>query len=299
MKHILLALSLFIAGAAEAKVKVVATVSDLGAIAREVGGDQVDVDVLALSTQDPHYVDAKPSLIVKLSRADLLVLNGMELEVGWLPALLVGSRNAEVQVGGNGYLDCSTLITPKEVPMQKIDRSMGDIHPGGNPHYTKDPRNALPIAAGIAQKLSQLDPAHAAAYQANLKKFQADMQARISQWEKALAPFKGTPVVTYHKSWIYFAEWAGLDEVAFIEPKPGIQPNPTHVANVLGVLKRDKVPILLQETWYSSAVSDLLARNSSATNVRVPGMTPEGGRYGDYMQSVVDAVVKGLQAHRS
>lgn len=299
MKRILVALALLMAGAAQAKVNVVATVADLGAIAREVGGDQVDVRVLALPTQDPHYVDAKPSLIVQLSRADLLLANGMELEIGWLPALQLGARNPKVQVGNAGYLDCATLITPKEVPLSKIDRSMGDIHPGGNPHYTKDPRNGLPLAAGIAAKLEELDPAHADTYRANLTRFQADLKARLAGWEHALAPFKGTPVVTYHKSWIYFTEWAGLNEVAFLEPKPGIQPNPTHIVNVMGVIKSRNVPVLLQEQWYSAATGELLARNTGATLVRVLGMTPEGKTYGEAMGETVDAVVRALAQHKA
>ena len=299
MKRVLVALALLMTGAAQAKTSVVATVADLGAIAREVGGEQVDVKVLALPTQDPHYVDAKPSLIIELSRADLLLANGMELEVGWLPTLQLSARNPKVQVGNAGYLDCATLITPREVPMSKIDRSMGDIHPGGNPHYTKDPRNALPIAAGIARKLSELDPAHAATYQANLARFQADLKARIARWEQQLAPYKNTPVVTYHKSWIYFTEWAGLNEVAFLEPKPGIQPNPTHIVNVMGVIKSRNVPVLLQEQWYSSATGELLARNTGATLVRVLGMTPDGKTYGEYMGEVVDAVARALAQHKA
>lgn len=298
MRKLLVVLGMVLGLSAQAKVKVVATLTDLGEIAREVGGDQVDVTVLARSTQDPHYVDAKPSLVLDLAHANLLVLNGMELEVGWLPALLTASRNGEIQVGNPGYLDCSTLIQPKEVPMQKLDRSMGDIHPGGNPHYTKDPENGIKVAEGIAQRLSQLDEKHAALYRANADKFEAALKAKLAQWEKQVAPYKGTPVVTYHKSWIYFVDFAGLTEVAFIEPKPGIPPNPAHVANVLGVIKSRNVPIILQESWYSAATSELLARNSNATLVRVSGMTPENGTYIGEMDTIVNAVVNALAQHR-
>lgn len=298
MRKLLVVLGMVLGLSAQAKVKVVATLTDLGEIAKEVGGDQVDVTVLARSTQDPHYVDAKPSLVLDLAHANLLVLNGMELEVGWLPALLTASRNGEIQVGNPGYLDCSTLIQPKEVPMQKLDRSMGDIHPGGNPHYTKDPENGIKVAEGIAQRLSQLDEKHAALYRANADKFEAALKAKLAQWEKQVAPYKGTPVVTYHKSWIYFVDFAGLTEVAFIEPKPGIPPNPAHVANVLGVIKSRNVPIILQESWYSAATSELLARNSNATLVRVSGMTPENGTYIGEMDTIVNAVVNALAQHR-
>jgi zinc/manganese transport system substrate-binding protein len=277
-----------------AKVRVAATVGDLGAIARAVGGSFVDVEVLARPTQDPHFVDAKPSLVLTLSRADLVVLIGLDLEVGWLPVLLTGSRNAKIQIGNAGYLDCSTVITPKEVPLQKLDRSMGDIHPGGNPHYTNDPNEALKIAAALAQRLSEIDPDHAAGYRANAEAFQKELTARIAQWNNILAPFKGTPVVTYHKSWIYFADWAGLQMVGFVEPKPGIPPNPTHVANVLRIMRERKVPIILQEEWYSGQTSELLARASGATLVRIPGMTQDNETYAEHEGKLVLAVSGGL-----
>lgn len=294
MRHLLIALSLLAALTASAKVNVVASIGDLGALAREVGGDKVDVKVLSAPTEDPHFVDAKPDRILMVSRADLLVFNGMELEIGWLPVLVTNSRNERVQVGGPGYLDASTLVSPKEVPLQKLDRSMGDIHPGGNPHYTKDPRNAVKVAQGIAAKLAELDPKNAAVYRANAARFEADLNARIAAWERALAPYKGTPIVTYHKSWIYFVEWAGLNEVAFIEPKPGLPPSTGHVTNLFGVIRAQKVPIILQEQWYSASTSELLAKNTGARVVKVPGMTGLSQRYADGFNDLVVAVVKGL-----
>jgi len=293
-KAFLIAAALLTPLAAQAKVKVVATIGDLGAIAREVGGDAVQVETLARPTQDPHLVDAKPSLVLVLARADLLLLNGMDLEVGWLPALLVGSRNSNVQLGAVGYLDCSTLVSPKEVPMAKLDRSMGDVHPGGNPHYTKDPANAVLLARAIAGRLAEIDPPHAEIYRKGAATFTQSLSARMSQWRQALAPYKGTPVVTYHKSWIYFTDWAGVDEVAFIEPKPGIPPNPAHVANVLRVIKDRKVPVLLQEDWYSAQTSELLTRASGARLVRVPGMTGDAQSYIAYTDRLVNALVSGL-----
>ncbi|MDQ3264201.1 MAG: metal ABC transporter substrate-binding protein [Myxococcota bacterium] len=287
---ICLALSL----SAHAKVKVVATVSDLGAIAREVGGAEVDVQLLAAPTQDPHFVDAKPSLVLLLSRADLLLLNGMELEVGWLPTLITSSRNQKVQRGAPGYLDGSTLVTAKEIPPGKLDRAMGDIHPGGNPHYTKDPANAVALARGIAQRLGQLDPPHAQDYQQRADAFAAQTQQKVAAWKQALAPYKGTPVVPYHRSWIYFTEFAGLEEVAFVEPKPGIPPSSAHVAAVLGVIRRRGAKVLLQEEWYPAGTSELLARTSGARLVRVPGMTPVGATYLGYFDQLVTATVNAL-----
>lgn len=298
MRRILLSLLLPFAlgtlGQAHAKVRVAATLGDLGALVRAVGGDNVDVNVLSTPSEDPHYVDAKPDRVLLLSKADLLVFNGMELEIGWLPVLMTSSRNGNVQPGSPGYLDCSTLVSPKEVPLQKIDRSMGDIHPGGNPHYTKDPRNAALIAKGVADKLTEIDPAHAAAYAQNLNAFRKQLDARLADWGKSLAPYKGTPVVTYHKSWIYFTEWSGLDEVGFIEPKPGIPPSTGHVASLFTLMRYRKVPVILQEQWYSAQTSELLSRNTGARVVRVPGMATQSQGYLDYMNTLVEAVVKGL-----
>lgn len=281
-------------GTAQAKVSVVATVSDLGAIAREVGGEHVSVKVMAKPTQDPHFVDPRPNLVLDASNADLLLLNGLELEVGWLPNVLTSSRNPAIQPGQPGYLDASTLVTPKEVPTEKLDRAMGDIHTGGNPHYSLDPRNAIKLAHGIAARLAQLDAEHAAVFEANAKKFEAALTPKIAEWEKAFAPFKGTDIVTYHKSWVYFVEWAGLDAVAFVEPKPGLPPSAGHVARVLGVMKQRKVPLILQEEWYPAATSEQLARLSGAKLVRVPGQTRDGQSYAEHLGQLVDETVKAL-----
>lgn len=281
--------------AAQARLNVVATVPDLGALAREVGGDKVAVSVLARSTQDPHYVDARPNLVLEASRADVLVINGIDLEVGWLPPVLTNSRNPKIQPGQPGHIDASSFVSPMDVPRGKLDRSMGDIHPGGNPHYTLNPRNGLKVAQGLAKRFAELDPDNAQAYAANLAAFEKAFSPRIAAWEKALAPFKGTDVVTYHKSWIYFTEWSGLDEVAFVEPKPGIPPSAGHVAKVLAVMKKRDVPLILQEEWYQAAASEQLARLSGAKLVRVPGQTREGQTYPDHIDQVVQETLKGLK----
>ncbi len=282
---------LVLAFPAHAKLKVVATTADLGAIAREVGGDAVDVEVLSQPTQDPHYVDAKPSLVLTLSRADLLLLNGLELEVGWLPTLLTSSRNPKVQKGQPGYLDGSTLAVLKEVPTGKLDRAMGDVHPGGNPHYARDPRNGVRLAMGIGARLAQLEPASAAAFEARAKAFAAELEQKMARWLEKLEPLQGANVVTYHKSWSYFTEWAGWNEVAYLEPKPGLPPSTGHVAKVLEVIRSRKVTLLLQEEWYSAATSELLAKKGGARLVRVPGMPKLNQRYTDYLDRLVAAIV--------
>jgi zinc/manganese transport system substrate-binding protein len=251
--------------------RVVTTVSDLGAITREVGRDHVTVTALVGPTQDPHFVDARPNLALELSRADLLVLVGLELEQGWLPTLITGSRNAKIQTGGAGYLDASTLVPLLEVPTQKLDRSMGDIHPGGNPHYLYDPRNASKVARGIAARLGAIDPANAAAYTANAEDFVKRLDAARAGWEAKLAPLRGKDVVTYHKSMPYLAAWLGFNVPICIEPKPGIPPSPSHVATVLATVQQKGVKLILQESYYPETTAQLIQSKAGGSLVRLPG----------------------------
>ena len=273
---------------------VVATVNDLGAIAREVVGSEGDVTVLARPTQDPHFVDARPNLMLSLNKADALVLVGAELEVGWLPVLLKGARNPKILLGQPGYIDASGLVTLKEVPNEKVDRSMGDIHPTGNPHITTDPENGITIAKALAQRFSEIDSAHAAAYQTNAGKFVAAMTTSIAKWKAALHPYANAPVVTYHRSWVYFTDFAGLRPVGTVEPKPGIPPNAQHVAELINLMKTSKVQILLQESWYGSQTSEIVAREAGAKLVVVPGMAKDGQSYADHIDEVVRDVVSAL-----
>ena len=219
------------------KLHVIATVGDLGAIAREVLGNAGDVVVLAKPTQDPHFVDARPNLILDLNRADALVSMGLDYEVGWLPVLVKGSRNGKIQTGGAGSIVASTMVPLREVPQQRIDRSMGDIHPGGNPHFTLDPRNGARIARGLAERFGNLAPDNRALYAQNADAFVKRLDAKTKEWEQRLASRRGTPVVSYHKSFIYLTGWLGLVEVGTIEPKPGIPPNAAHVAELVNEMK--------------------------------------------------------------
>ncbi|MFL5320199.1 MAG: metal ABC transporter substrate-binding protein [Myxococcaceae bacterium] len=294
MKRFVLAAVFLFALAAQAKVNVVATVNDLGELVKEVGGDNVELTVLAKPTQDPHFVDAKHSLVISLARADLVVQMGMELEVGWLPTLLTSSRNGKIQVGSPGNLDCSTFIRPLDVPTVKIERSMGDIHPAGNPHYTKDPRNGIAIAKGIAARLSEIDPEHSNAYAANAAKFEASLNGKISEWQKAFAPYKAAPIITFHQSWKYFSDWAGLTEVAYMEPKPGLPPSAQHVAEVIVAGRQKHAKLILQEEWYSAQTSQLVADKTGAALVVVSGMVPEGQTYAQYLDSLVQKTTAAL-----
>lgn len=278
------------ASPALAKVNIVTTIPDFGSIAQEIGGDLVSVKALVRPTQDPHYLDAKPSFIVDLNRADLVLLVGLELEAGWLPPLLSGARNPKVQRGGNGYLDCATLIVPKDVAA--ADRSKGDIHSGGNPHYWYDPRNGIPLARGIAARLIALDASHSANYQKGLQDFLGRLEGKLKEWRTRLSPIKGTRVVVYHQSWVYFLDFAGLVEVGALEPKPGIPPSPDHVATLIGHVKDGGVKFVLQESFYPTQLPQLFAKKSGATLKVLPTMVGAAGTH-DYLH-LIDTLVKAL-----
>ena len=284
------------AAQAATKLHVIATVGDLGAIAREVLGDAGDVVVLAKPTQDPHFVDARPNLILDLNRADALVSMGLDYEVGWLPVLVKGSRNGKLQTGGAGAIVASTMVPLQEVPQQRIDRSMGDIHPGGNPHFTLDPRNGARIARGLAQRFGELASDNRALYRKNADAFVQRLNARTKEWEARLATRRGTPVVSYHKSFTYLTAWLGLVEIGTIEPKPGIPPNAAHVAQLVNEMKARKVPAILQERWYPSSVAETIAHQTGARLVLIAGMTPEHVSYIDHLEEVVRALEAALPA---
>lgn len=288
------------AGAARAQLRVVATVPDLAALAREVGGAAVKVEALSLPSQDPHFVDAKPSLALVLNRADLLLQVGLDLEIGWLPTLLVGARNAKIASGASGNLDCSTFVTRLDIPTGNVDRSQGDIHPGGNPHYLYDPRAAAAVARGIAGRLAELDPAHAADFTRNRDALVGRLDAARARWEKRLASQKGAPIVTYHKTFTYLADWLGLVQVGFLEPKPGIPPNPRHIASLLSTAKARKVRVVLQEQHYPDATARLVAERIPAALVRIPAATnlPAGQTYVAHLDEILTPLAAALEGKR-
>lgn len=284
---------LFLSGPALAGPRVVATVPDLGAIAREVGGEGVDVTVLARPTEDPHFVDPRPSFALALSRADLVVVNGLGLEAGWLPTLLTGSRNARVQPGAPGHLDASALVTPRERPAGPVDRAMGDVHPHGNPHYTLDPRHAPPIARAVAERLAAIDPAGADGYRARAEAFAAATDAAVRRWEERAAPLKGAPVVQYHRSFVYLTAWLGLEVVAEIEPKPGVPPTPRHVLTVVRDAQARSVGRVLVEAWHPATAARRVAEETGARLVILPGQTPEDRTYLEHVGAIVDLLLEG------
>lgn len=300
MRRILVAALVALAAMASpvhAKVSVVTTVPDLAALAREVGGDKVSVTALALPTQDPHFVDAKPSLMLTLNKADMLIAVGLELEIGWLPVLQTGARNEKILTGGKGYLDCSQAVRLLDVPTVPVDRSMGDIHPRGNPHYLVDPRQAASCAKAIEAKLAAIDPANARTYEANLAAFTSRLEAARAGWEKRIAPYKGQGVITFHRSWIYLLDWLGLDDVAELEPKPGTPPTPGHVKAVLELGRARKVKVVLQESFYPDKTGRLVAQRLGAKFVSVPGGTDanSGETYIHHMDRVITALEGALK----
>ena len=261
-----------------AALHVVSSIPVLGSLAREVGGGRVEVESLGKGYQDPHFVEPKPNLMLVLNRADLLLHVGLELEIGWLPPLVLGSRNPKIQPGEPGNLDCSRAIPVLDVPTAKVDRSMGDIHPQGNPHYWLPPANAKIIAREIAQRLSQLDPGGRPGYEKNLAAFTARVDAKEREWAPLAAKLAGVKVATYHKSWSYVSQWLGLQEIGYVEPKPGIPPDPQHLARLIGVMREDGAKLLLVEDFYNKSVAALVAEKAGSRLLTLPtdvGATPQ------------------------
>jgi ABC-type Zn uptake system ZnuABC Zn-binding protein ZnuA len=259
---------------AGAAVNVVASTEDLAALTREVGGDKVKVEFIGRGYQDPHFVEAKPSFILKLAKADLLVAVGRELEIGWLPPLIQQSRNARIQVGAEGYLDASLTARILEIPTGQITRAMGDVHPLGNPHYWLDPGNGRRIAQAIQQKLSQLDPGNAAYFAARYADFDKRLAEAEKRWDAMMAPHRGLKIVTYHRSWPNFCERFGLDVVGYVEPRPGIPPSPSHTIELIREMKRLGVKILLVEPYFDLKTPQSIGRETGA---RVLVMPPSVG----------------------
>jgi len=279
--------------AVHAKLNVIATTADLGAIAREVGGEDVKVTVLARPTEDPHFVDAKPSFLVQMSRADLLIEGGAELEAAWLAPLVDGSRNPKLQRGAPGHFAANQGVQILEVP-STLDRSQGDIHAAGNPHYLTDPVNARIVAENLAAKFCTLDPKSCDKFKRNAAAFGGRIDAKLAEWEKTLAPFKGQHIVAYHNSWPYFGKRFDLPVDQFLEPKPGIPPTPAHLEDVIGIVKKDKIRAIFCEPFLNHKTADRVAEETGAKVIEVsqfPGALK--GVKDDYI-SLLDYIVSSL-----
>jgi zinc/manganese transport system substrate-binding protein len=261
-----------------APLKVVTTTECLAAIVREVAGDRVTVDVFSRGYQDPHFVEPKPSFILKLVNADLLVVVGRELEIGWLPPLLTQSRNAKIQPGARGYLDASLNVKILDIPTGQITRAMGDVHPSGNPHYWLDPDNGRLVAQAVRDRLSELQPADRDVFAKRYADFDRRLTEAQKRWDTAMAPFKGTKIVTYHRSWPNFVEHFGLNVVGYVEPKPGIPPTASHTVALIQEMKAQQIRIILVEPYFDVKTPQAIARSTGAEVVVMPpsvGGVPE------------------------
>ena len=278
---------------AGAALEVVTTTEGLAAISREVGGDRVKVTALSRGIQDPHFVDANPSLAVKLRNADLLIDVGMDLEIGWLPPLVTQSRNGAIQPGGARRLTAGNFVSPMDLPTGPVDRSQGDIHPSGNPHFLTDPRRALQVAAAIAGRLSEIDPGNAAHYRERLQAFQGKVVAAEKGWKAQLAPLAGRSVITQHKTLTYLLDWAGMKAAGYMEPRPGVAPPPSHVASLAAVVKSAGVKGVLVENYYDRRSADQLRSLTGVKVIVIPGDVGGTKEASDWV-SYVDVLVKSL-----
>lgn len=295
-KLFFLLLAFFLPWTAHAKVKIVATLPVFAALAQEVGGDQVTVTNLARANQDPHFLDAKPSYVVDLNHADLLIFGGLDLEIGWLPPILTQARNSKILPGNPGNVNSAQGLHVLELPKVPMDRSFGDVHPLGNPHTWLDPRNAKLIAANIYQHLSQIDPPNEAYYKDRLKSFLGRLDQKLAEWQPSLQKLQGKKIVTYHKSFNYFADWTGLDVVDSVESKPGIPPSSKHVDELIQMIPREGVRAILMEDFYPKKVPEFLAQKANIPLLIVPTQTGDPGlqTYFELIDYLIAAVTKAV-----
>jgi len=254
---------------ASAALDVLACEPEWGALTRELAGDKVSVYEATNAYQDPHHIQAKPSLLARARNADMLVCTGSQLEIGWLPILLQQAGNAKIQPGRPGYFEATRYVRMLEVPTS-VDRAMGDVHPGGNPHIQTDPRNIALVAAGLEKRLEEIDPDNAEFYRARYKDFSTRWQAAIARWEKEAAPLKGVAIVVQHKGFPYLEQWLGLKEVAALEPKPGVEPTSTHLAEVLAQLQREPAKMVIRAAYNEGRASEWLAERAHIRAVELP-----------------------------
>ena len=302
MKRFILAsaLALFATGASAAgKLKVVTTTSDLASIASAVGGDRIDVASIARGYQDPHFVEPKPSFLLQLRDADLLAVVGLDLEISWLPPLLDQSRNNRIRPGSSGYLDVSSGVEILDRPTGAVNRSMGDVHPMGNPHYWLDPANAVRIAIQFQQRLSQLRPADSDYFKTRLNDFKLRMNEADKRWRAALAPYRGAKIVTYHNSWPNFLRRYGLNAIGYVEPKPGVPPSPSHTFELIKLMKNEKVKAILMEPYFDHKTPDSIAGRTGAKLVilypSVGGAKTGTDDYFQLFDTNIANLVKALQ----
>lgn len=282
---------------AHAKLNVVTTLPDYAAIAREIGGDLVDVTAMAKPTEDPHFVDARPSFIVKLRTADILIEGGAELETGWLPPLLQTARNPKIATGAPGRVLASQGIRLLDVPTT-LTRAAGDVHASGNPHFMMDPIIAKAVAAHIATAFAAADAANSATYQANEKKFETAIDAKLQDWGRAMLPYRGQHLAAYHDDWLYFAHRFGLDVNVFLEPKPGVPPSPARLAEVISLIKANHIKAIIVEPYHNRKIAEKVASSTGATVVdaaQYPEALPNTTTYVQLIDVLVSRITSALK----
>lgn len=275
------------------KIRVMTTTSDLKSIAQFIGGESVEVTSLVGGTENPHFISPKPSYMIKARNADLFIRNGFDLEAGWESLVIDGARNSKIQVGNSGHLDASKGISPMDISDKTIDRSMGDIHARGNPHYWLDPLNAKIIASNIAERLSELSPEDAPSFKSNLDNFHRKIDEKMKEWRNVLAPYKGEKLITYHKTWSYFANRFGFVIADQLEPKPGISPSPTHLKEIVDLSKRENIRIILNENVYKDDAARYVADRTNARVVIAPISVGGDKMAKDYF-SLIDIIVQNI-----
>jgi len=280
------------------KLNIVTATTDLAALASEVGGDHVTVTAIARGYQDPHFVEAKPSFLLNLRKADLLVVVGLQLEIGWLPPLITQSGNPRIQPGGSGYFDSSQSAEILEIPTAQVSRAMGDVHPLGNPHYWLDPQNGLRVATGLAQKLTQMSPGDAAFFHQRLEDFRKRLSEAERRWDEQMKPYRGRKVITYHQSWPNFIKRFGLQVADYVEPRPGIPPSPAHVVELIALMKRQGVKLILVEPYFDLKTPQSVARETGGQGgVLMPsvGGNKDTGNYIQLFDYDINLLVKAFQ----
>lgn len=295
-----LVLALATPGLASAKkLQIVTTTPDPGSLAEAIGGNRVRVTSLAKGYQDPHFLEAKPSYMLALNKADLVIYIGLDLEIAYLPSLLQGARNAKIQTGKVGHLDLSSSITSMGGTGGVVDRSRGDLHPKGNPHYWLDPENARAMARAIAARLIEIDPDGKETYETNLAAFEKKLDSKEAEWKQRMAPLANMPIITYHTSWDYFVGRYQIDVVGHIEPKPGVPPSPAHTLELIKTARAKNASVILMETFYDERVPELVASKSNARVVSVPNSVGGDEESGDYF-ALMDHITKSLiSAHEA
>ena len=269
LSKILIVMALSCAAPAHAALNVLACEPEWAALAKEIAGDKVNTFSATTALQDPHRIEARPSLIARTRSADLAICTGAQLEIGWLPLLVQQSGNAKIQPGQPGYFEASSVVTKLEVP-QQLDRAQGDVHPAGNPHIQLDPRNIAKVAQALTDRLAQIDSANAQTYRAGLKSFEERWTPAIARWESQAAPLKGMPLVVYHKNMSYLIAWLGMRELGALEPKPGVPPTASHLNSLLTQLQRDPAKAIVLAAYNDPRGGDWLSEHAKVPVVIVP-----------------------------